>query len=334
MLIAHTLVTRIPVFDDGRCASSTASSANASPRSTISYALVETILASQEASEEQIAQVQELSSTYGHAIEAGNFQDVQAVTSSRWWNELGLEGCEDVIASGDDEPYPNAFTLEVTRSYSFGDGAVAAFLNRTFVESRELTTFFAILTPDGSGELKVDYFNQRAEFNDLRSAEGLDVDDGYVISVPWAEIQEHGLPELPAGTTVLVDDGPCAPATLASANASSRAHSVARDRPTAWTISYALLESILAREEATVSAFPNRMFVGPGELRVFFAFLKPDDSGELEIIDYFDQRSAEGLNVDDYGVVSVSWAEIQEHGLPELPAGAATLATLTCSSKS
>lgn len=327
--------TGTPTVDDELCASATPASANASSRLTISYALVAKILTCQEAADEQIAQVQALASAYGHAIEAGDIQDVQAVSSSRWWDELGLEGGEDVYASVDDEPDPDAFALEVTRSYSFGDGTVAAFLDRTFVETGEPTVFFAVLTPDDSGELKIDYFNQRAEFNDLRSAEGLDVDDGYVNSVPWSEIQESGLPELPAGTTVLVDEGPCASATVVSANRPSGAHRVVLpDRPTARTIPYALLKSLLAREEATaVAAFSDRTFVGSGELRVFFAFLEPDDLGELEVIDYFNQRSAEGLNVDEYGVVSVPWAEIQEHGLPELPVDATTHVTLACSQK-
>ena len=125
-------------------------------------------------------------------------------------------------------------------------------------------------------------------------------------------------PSATTGTPV-VDDGLCASATPASANASAQ-----------WTISYALLETILASEEAAVAAFLTRTFVESGELTVFFAFLTPDNLGELEVINYFNQRSAEGLDVDDYGVISVPWAEIQEHGLPELQAGA-TVVTLTCS---
>ena len=331
LLIAQMLVTTgTSVVDSGSCALAPAESERAPSRLTVSYALLKTILASEEASEEQVAQIKQLSAAYGHAIEAGNFEDVQSVSSSRWWAELGLEGCDDVIASVHDEPDPNAFTLEVTRSYSFGDGAVAAFLDRTFVESGELTVFFVVLTPDHSGDLKIDYFNQRAEFNDLRSAEGLDVDDGYVLSVPWAEVQLHGVPDLPAGTTVLVDDGPCTLATLASGNATSQAHTVERGRPTYWTISYELLETIVVSEHPAFATFLKEKFVEPGELRVRFNFQTSGDLGKREIIDYFNQHSSAGLDIDDYGVLSVPWAEIQQHGLPDLPASAAVV-TLTCS---
>ena len=325
--------TEEPLGEDRSCLLADPDRASAPPRMTISYARLELILASGEASAEQVTQVQKITSAYSHAIEAGSLQDVQTVSSSRWWNELGLEGCADYIESVDGEPEPDAFTLEITGSYAFEDG-VAAYLQRSFVESDEMTVFFVVLKPDDSGELKIDYFLQSADFNDMRSADGLGVDDGFMYSVRWAEIQEHGLPELPDDVTVVGDHGPCGSSMLLNRNSASRPHHVVRSRPAYWTSSYALLKSVVESKDVGTFASPiNETFTEPGELRVFFAFKTPEASGRHEVIDYFTRRSPEGLFVDEYEVVSVRWTTIREHGLPaDIPVDAASV-TFACSSK-
>lgn len=110
----------------------------------------------------------------------------------------------------------------------------------------------------------------------------------------------------------------CTPEGEASTDSTSGVQGVERRRPEYKTISVELFRSLLADQGPGNAWGLSQTFVEPGELRLFFVTPPSDDQAKREIVDYYRQRSATGLHIDEYGVISVSWADAQLHGVPDL----------------
>ncbi len=84
-----------------------------------------------------------------------------------------------------------------------GDGYANSALTRimTGPPQGELMAIFAVTEPDGLGGRKITNPTGQAEFDHLKSVDGLMVSEYGLISVPWTVILEDGLPQLPAGST-------------------------------------------------------------------------------------------------------------------------------------